>query len=101
MYAVDSFSTSIIVAITYGYEVLSDDDPFAQLVKEMGHAASHCGPIGGTPVDLFPICTPHPVMNVHESSCSTAPAILVPRNLFCMESTRVQSNRSANARLSV
>jgi len=42
-----------------------------------------------------------PVMNVHESSCSTAPAILVPRNLLCMESTRVQSNRPANARLSV
>lgn len=42
-----------------------------------------------------------PVMNVHESSCSTAPAILVPRNLLCIESARVQSYRSANARLSV
>jgi len=58
MYAVDSFS--IIAAVTYRYEVLSDDDPFAQLVKERGHAVSHCGPIGDTPVDLFPICTPHP-----------------------------------------
>jgi len=27
MYVVDSFSTSIIAAVTYGYEVLSDDDP--------------------------------------------------------------------------
>jgi len=62
MYVVDSFSTSIIAAVTYGYEVLSDDDPFARLVKEMGHAVSHCGPIGGTPVDLFPICTSHPVL---------------------------------------
>jgi len=58
MYAVDSFS--IIAAVTYGYEVLSDDDPFARFVKERGHAVSRWGPIGGTPVDLFPICTSHP-----------------------------------------
>ena len=58
MYVVDSFS--IIAAITYRYEVLSNNNPFAQLVKERDHAISHCGPIGGTPVDLFPICISHP-----------------------------------------
>ena len=56
-HVLDSFSTSIVSAIAYGYEVLSDDDPYLQLARESGYALSHCGAPGGTPVDLFPICT--------------------------------------------
>lgn len=50
----DSFATS---SITYGQEVLSDDDPYVQLVAEGSIAISQCGTPGSTPVDLFPICT--------------------------------------------
>ena len=53
----DSFATSIITSITYGQEVLSDDDPYVQLVAEGSIAISQCGTPGSTPVDLFPICT--------------------------------------------
>ena len=103
-HVLDSFSTSIVSAIAYGYEVLSDDDPYLQLARESGYALSHCGPPGGTPVDLFPICTSRSVfavMYAHDSFYSAAPTILVPRNFFCMESTRIQSYHSTNAKLSV
>lgn len=53
----DSFSTSIIISITYGHEILSDDDPYVQLAAENRYVITHCGTPGGTPVDLFPICT--------------------------------------------
>lgn len=40
--------------ITFGHEIVSDDDPYLEIARESGHALSHCGPIGSTPVDLFP-----------------------------------------------
>lgn len=49
------FSTSIIISITYGHEILSDDDPYVQLAAENRYVITHCGTPGGTPVDLFPI----------------------------------------------
>lgn len=50
-----SFSTSIIMRIAYGHEVVSDDDPYVEIARESGYAFTHCGPAGSTPVDLFPI----------------------------------------------
>ncbi|KAJ3574043.1 hypothetical protein NP233_g2018 [Leucocoprinus birnbaumii] len=49
------FSTSIIMSIAYGHEILSDDDPYVQIAADSGYSLSHCGPAGSTPVDLFPI----------------------------------------------
>lgn len=67
-YVFDSFSTSIISAVVYGYEVLSDDDPYLQLSRESGYALSHCGPPNGTPVDLFPICMSRSILAIHVCS---------------------------------
>ncbi len=46
--------------IAYGHQILSDDDPYVDIAKGSGHALSHCGPPGNTPVDLFPfrMCSP-------------------------------------------
>ncbi len=54
-----SFSTAIIMQVTFGHEIVSDNDPYLELAWESGYAVTHCGPIGNTPVDLFPVrkCT--------------------------------------------
>lgn len=52
----DSFATSIVLHIAYGHEILSEDDPYVQITADSSYAITHCGPPGGTPVDLFPIC---------------------------------------------
>ncbi|KAF5347272.1 hypothetical protein D9756_009969 [Leucocoprinus leucothites] len=49
------FSAAIIIRIAYGHEIKSDDDPYIKIVEDTGHAVTHCGPPGSTPVDLFPI----------------------------------------------
>ncbi|KAJ3574049.1 hypothetical protein NP233_g2020 [Leucocoprinus birnbaumii] len=48
------FSTSIIIRIAYGHEIKSDDDPYIKIAEDSGYALTHCGPPGGTPIDLFP-----------------------------------------------
>ncbi|KAG7094717.1 hypothetical protein E1B28_005537 [Marasmius oreades] len=40
--------------VVYGHQVKSDDDAFMQLANSFVDAASNSGPIGNTPVDLFP-----------------------------------------------
>ena len=104
-HVLDSFSTSIVSAIAYGYEVLSDDDPYLQLARGSGYALSHCGPPGGTPVDLFPICTSRSVLAVmcaHDSFYSAVPTILVPRYFFLHgkhENTTIPFNKCKIIRL--
>ncbi|KXN91602.1 O-methylsterigmatocystin oxidoreductase [Leucoagaricus sp. SymC.cos] len=49
------YSTSIIMRITYGHEIVSDNDHYMKIAEDSGYALTHCGPAGATPVDLFPI----------------------------------------------
>lgn len=50
-----SFSTAIIMQVAFGHEVVSDDDPYLEIARQCAYAVSNCGPIGNTPVDLFPL----------------------------------------------
>lgn len=96
-----SFATSVVLHIAYGHEILSDVDPYVQITADSSYAITHCGPPGGTLVDLFPIrrslLSKVTIHQVHGSSHSSVPAILVPRNLLCVEGARVQSLRSTVA----
>ncbi|KAG6823892.1 hypothetical protein H0H92_008697, partial [Tricholoma furcatifolium] len=48
------FSTAIIMRLTYGYSITSDDDPYTGIAQRTSHALSNAGPPGNTPIDLFP-----------------------------------------------
>lgn len=50
------FSTAIIMEIGYGHQIVSNDDPYLKMADDASRATAESGPIGGTPVDLFPIC---------------------------------------------
>ncbi|KAF7424559.1 hypothetical protein PC9H_009866 [Pleurotus ostreatus] len=54
-HALTRFSTSIIMRVTYGHQILSDDDEYLALANTIQESASEVGVPGGTPVDLFPI----------------------------------------------
>jgi hypothetical protein len=50
------FSTNGIARIVYGYDMFLDaDDTLDRLARDHSYIFTHCGPMGGTPVDLFPI----------------------------------------------
>lgn len=67
-----SFATSIVLYIAYGHEILSDADPYVQITADSSYAITHCGPPGGTLVDLFPIrrslFSKVTINEIHESS---------------------------------
>ncbi|KXN82394.1 O-methylsterigmatocystin oxidoreductase [Leucoagaricus sp. SymC.cos] len=48
------FATAIVVRIAFGHDILSADDPYAKITGSNSYILHHCGPPGGTPVDLFP-----------------------------------------------
>ncbi|KAG6809055.1 hypothetical protein H0H92_001766 [Tricholoma furcatifolium] len=48
------FSTALIIDLTYGHQVQAND-AYMQIIDNCSRAAVESGPIGGTPVDLFPI----------------------------------------------
>ncbi|TFK33336.1 cytochrome P450 [Crucibulum laeve] len=52
--ALQWFSTSIIMHIAYGREVISDDDIFVKIVEDAAQGFNSCGPAGNTIVDLLP-----------------------------------------------
>ncbi|KAF9446191.1 cytochrome P450 [Macrolepiota fuliginosa MF-IS2] len=55
------FGTTIIVQIAFGHDMYSENDPnYDELSRDNGYAMTHCGPPGGTIVDLFPILTYFP-----------------------------------------
>ncbi|KAJ8522782.1 hypothetical protein ONZ45_g656 [Pleurotus djamor] len=54
---IQRYTTSIVLRITYGYQVLSDDDDFLKLIDFFGEIQKQSGPPGGTLIDLFPIRT--------------------------------------------
>lgn len=41
--------------VTYGHQILSDDDEYVKLANISLESVSEVGVPGGTPVDLFPI----------------------------------------------
>jgi hypothetical protein len=45
----------MIMQVAFGHEVVSDDDPYLEIARQGGYALTNCGPIGNTPVDLFPL----------------------------------------------
>ncbi|KAG6832009.1 hypothetical protein H0H92_006045 [Tricholoma furcatifolium] len=49
------FSTAVVVEISYGHQIISNDDPYFEIAEECGKIAADSGPPGATPVDLFPI----------------------------------------------
>ncbi|KAF9463048.1 cytochrome P450 [Collybia nuda] len=49
------FATALIMRITYGHRITTNDDPYLRIAESINFAASNCGPPGGTPVDVFPI----------------------------------------------
>ncbi|KAF9262286.1 hypothetical protein L218DRAFT_868068 [Marasmius fiardii PR-910] len=51
---VNRFIVSIIMRVTYGHQVKSDDDIFLKIANDFTHISQNSGPIGNTPVDFFP-----------------------------------------------
>ncbi|KAL4247551.1 cytochrome P450 monooxygenase [Abortiporus biennis] len=49
------YATSVIMEIAYGHEIVSDDDPYLQIAKEVNNVVTGAGDPGATPPDLFPI----------------------------------------------
>ncbi|KAF8885565.1 cytochrome P450 [Gymnopilus junonius] len=49
------FSTSLILRIAYGHEIVSGDDPFLKIVSDVEHCLSECAAPGSNLVDLMPI----------------------------------------------
>ncbi|KAG6860651.1 hypothetical protein C0995_009016 [Termitomyces sp. Mi166 len=49
------FSTSLITDIVYGYQLQESNDPYLEIIDGCSRAAVESGPMGGTPIDLFPI----------------------------------------------
>ncbi|ESK88498.1 cytochrome p450 [Moniliophthora roreri MCA 2997] len=49
------FTTSNIMRAAFGHQIKSNDDPFLELGKAVSYALNNSGPIGNTPVDLFPL----------------------------------------------
>ncbi|KAG6820576.1 hypothetical protein H0H93_014803 [Arthromyces matolae] len=49
------FVTSVIVRIAYGLQVTSEEeDPYVQIVSDVGHVLSNAGPPAHTPIDFYP-----------------------------------------------
>ncbi|KAG5634942.1 hypothetical protein H0H81_000262 [Sphagnurus paluster] len=51
---VPSFSTAIIMDVTYGQRIRSDTDPFVKLADEAGKVIRSVGAIGANILDIFP-----------------------------------------------
>ncbi|KAG6887848.1 hypothetical protein C0995_012238 [Termitomyces sp. Mi166 len=48
------FSTSIIIQVGYGHQIVSDNDQYLNIAQECCQIAKELGPLGATPVDIFP-----------------------------------------------
>lgn len=50
------YSTSIVIAITYGHRIKSDSDSYMNMARMVDDVLHSSGPPGSTPVDFFPFC---------------------------------------------
>ncbi|RDB17679.1 hypothetical protein Hypma_001255 [Hypsizygus marmoreus] len=48
------FSTAIIMQVSFGHQVNSDDDIYVKIAQESGDIVNNAGPSGSTPIDFFP-----------------------------------------------
>ncbi|KAF8885538.1 cytochrome P450 [Gymnopilus junonius] len=49
------FSTSVILRINYGHEVVSENDTYLKIIADVGYCVTHCATPGSNLVDLIPI----------------------------------------------
>ncbi|KAG6887305.1 hypothetical protein C0995_016286 [Termitomyces sp. Mi166 len=50
-----SYTTSIVIQIGYGHQIVSNDDPYLEIAEECCRIIKDLGTPGATPIDLFPI----------------------------------------------
>ncbi|KNZ76528.1 O-methylsterigmatocystin oxidoreductase [Termitomyces sp. J132] len=49
------FSTSIISQVSYGHQIVSEDDQYFKISQECCQKANELGPLGITPIDILPL----------------------------------------------
>ncbi|KAI0933847.1 hypothetical protein AcV5_005883 [Taiwanofungus camphoratus] len=49
------FGSAIVMKITYGHQIESDDDEYIKMTENISDAHAEAGDPGSTPVDIFPI----------------------------------------------
>lgn len=82
--------------VVFGHEVLDDNDLYLEIAKDGGSALTNCGPIGNTPVDLFPLREWAAYLfcqHLLNKMISRAPAFVVPRYTFRLQGEGVESLR--------
>jgi hypothetical protein len=50
------YTTTLIMKIAYGYQILSDDDEYIRMAENTSLAVARSGIPGTTPPDLLPFC---------------------------------------------
>ncbi|KAK7041484.1 hypothetical protein VNI00_009352 [Paramarasmius palmivorus] len=50
------FSAAVILRVSYGQRITTDEDPFLEMAEDVSRAVNNAGPPGNTPVDFFPWC---------------------------------------------
>jgi len=48
------FAVAVVLKVSYGVDVPSDDDPFIRIADDAMHALGNGGPLSSSIVDLFP-----------------------------------------------
>ncbi|ESK94311.1 cytochrome p450 [Moniliophthora roreri MCA 2997] len=48
------FSAAVILRVSYGQRIETDDDPFLEMAEDVSRAVNNAGPPGNTLVDFFP-----------------------------------------------
>jgi hypothetical protein len=51
----DRYALEIIVKIAHGHTIVSEDDPYLTQAYTAHEAIDSAGPVGSTPIDMFPI----------------------------------------------
>ncbi|EJD06403.1 cytochrome P450 [Fomitiporia mediterranea MF3/22] len=51
---IHNFIAGTIISVTYGHEIVKENDPYVELVEEAAHIVSSSGNVGTTLLDVFP-----------------------------------------------
>ncbi|THU85429.1 cytochrome P450 [Dendrothele bispora CBS 962.96] len=54
LWYLEKFTTSVIVRITSGYQIVEDDDTYIKIAQDVSKGIGNSGSPGNTPVDYFP-----------------------------------------------